>query len=203
MKIMRIMFCCWLRGKIYYHFTWLFAGCVCKPATERINDSLFESVIVNSFCHRSIVAVKSSAWYDFIIAIAAKRIAITLTFNRGNNTINPIELYNQKIAWQELEYTHRNRVVAAFVEKPEDYLYSSARNNYGMKGLTEIGLLHPLINNCLKFIRISASIRSCTQKLCDLSLRQSGKQNSLKFQDNLYSKVRYGCAALYLLLWLI
>lgn len=38
-----------------------------------------------------------------------------------------------------------NLIKAGFVEKPEDYLYSSARNYYGMKGLTEIDLLDPLI----------------------------------------------------------
>jgi hypothetical protein len=34
---------------------------------------------------------------------------------------------------------------ANFVEKPEDYLYSSAKNYYGMKGLIDIDLLDPLI----------------------------------------------------------
>jgi len=40
---------------------------------------------------------------------------------------------------------YQNPVVAGIVEKPEDYLYSSARNYYGMKGLIEIDLLDPLI----------------------------------------------------------
>jgi putative transposase len=40
---------------------------------------------------------------------------------------------------------HDNPVVAGIVEKPEDYLYSSARNYYGMKGLINIVLLDPLL----------------------------------------------------------
>ena len=58
---------------------------------------------------------------------------------------NPIELSNQKMAWQKLEYIHQNPVNAGFVEKPEDYLYSSTRSYYGMKGLIDIILLDPLI----------------------------------------------------------
>ena len=58
---------------------------------------------------------------------------------------HPIELYNSKIAWQKLNYIHDNPVKAYIVEKAEDYLYSSARNYLGMKGLIEISLLEPLI----------------------------------------------------------
>ncbi|HEX5152617.1 MAG TPA: hypothetical protein VFW07_14300 [Parafilimonas sp.] len=49
------------------------------------------------------------------------------------------------MAWQKLDYIHGNPVKAGFVEKPEDYLYSSARNYYGMKGLIDIDMLDPLI----------------------------------------------------------
>jgi putative transposase len=57
----------------------------------------------------------------------------------------PVELINQKMAWQKLEYIHQNPVVAGIVDKPEDYLYSSARDYYGIKGLIEINLIDPLI----------------------------------------------------------
>jgi len=40
--------------------------------------------------------------------------------------------------YQKLEYIHMNPVEAGFVEKPEDYLYSSARDFYGKKGLIEL-----------------------------------------------------------------
>ena len=54
---------------------------------------------------------------------------------------HPIELYNSKICWQKLDYIHANPVVAGFVEKEEDWLYSSARNYHGMPGLIEVSLL--------------------------------------------------------------
>jgi putative transposase len=50
----------------------------------------------------------------------------------------PIELFNKEIMQQKLDYLHQNPVAAGFVEKPEDYLYSSARDYCGMKGLLDI-----------------------------------------------------------------
>ncbi|MGZ6251429.1 MAG: REP-associated tyrosine transposase, partial [Candidatus Chromulinivorax sp.] len=58
---------------------------------------------------------------------------------------NPVELSSKQIAWQKLEYIHQNPVKAGIVEKPEDYLYSSARNYYGLKGLIDIDLLDPMV----------------------------------------------------------
>jgi putative transposase len=50
----------------------------------------------------------------------------------------PIELFNKEIMQQKLDYLHQNPVAAGFVEKPEDYLYSSARDYCGMKGFLDI-----------------------------------------------------------------
>lgn len=46
---------------------------------------------------------------------------------------------------QTLDYIHDNPVKAGFVEKPEDYLYSGARDYFGGKGLIEITLLEPVL----------------------------------------------------------
>lgn len=55
---------------------------------------------------------------------------------------HPIELTDHKIAMQKLEYIHMNPVQSGFVDNPEDYLYSSARNYCGMKGLMEVEYLN-------------------------------------------------------------
>jgi putative transposase len=39
---------------------------------------------------------------------------------------------------QKLDYVHDNPVEAGFVEKPEDWLWSSARDYAGSKGLLDI-----------------------------------------------------------------
>ena len=53
----------------------------------------------------------------------------------GNHveTIHSYEFYRQK-----LNYIHQNPVRQAIVESPEHYLYSSARNYVGEKGLIDV-----------------------------------------------------------------
>jgi len=69
-------------------------------------------------------------------------------FNANNNdwqfwqqNNNPIELYDNKIMQQKLDYLHNNPVEAGFVDEPWEYLYSSARDYCGKKGLIKIKLL--------------------------------------------------------------
>jgi len=62
-------------------------------------------------------------------------------WQQGNH---PVELTTLAIAHQKLDYIHNNPVEAGIVEKPEDYLYSSARDYYEMRGLIDIILLDPL-----------------------------------------------------------
>ena len=49
------------------------------------------------------------------------------------------------MANQQLAYMHYNPVEEGIVQKPEDYLYSSARNYCGMKGLIDVVLLDPVL----------------------------------------------------------
>ena len=44
-----------------------------------------------------------------------------------------------------MDYLHNNPVMAGFVEKPEDWLYSSARNYQGMKGIIDVLLIDPIL----------------------------------------------------------
>ncbi len=46
----------------------------------------------------------------------------------------PIELFTKKVIQQKLEYIHNNPVEEGFVEKPEEYLYSSAKDYAGITG---------------------------------------------------------------------
>lgn len=54
---------------------------------------------------------------------------------------HPVELSTMVIAHQKLDYIHYNPVVSGIVEKPEDYLYSSARNYLGLKNLIDVEIL--------------------------------------------------------------
>jgi putative transposase len=50
----------------------------------------------------------------------------------------PLEIKDQEMFDNTLNYIHDNPVVAGFVNKPEDWIYSSARDFCGVKGLVEL-----------------------------------------------------------------
>lgn len=54
---------------------------------------------------------------------------------------HPIELWDNYMMDQKLEYLHQNPVVSEIVFKPEDYIYSSAIDYAGKKGLLDINLI--------------------------------------------------------------
>lgn len=59
---------------------------------------------------------------------------------------HPILLANQQMMHQKLNCIHNNPVETAFVEKPEDWLYSSAKDYCtGKKGMIDILLIDPMI----------------------------------------------------------
>ena len=49
----------------------------------------------------------------------------------------PIELWSNKVIQEKINYIHNNPVVSGLVFKPEDYVYSSAIDYSGEKGLLE------------------------------------------------------------------
>ncbi len=63
----------------------------------------------------------------------------TYQFWRQDN--KPIELFSNEVFDQKLQYIHMNPVESGIVENPEDYLYSSARDYAGVKGLVDIEFL--------------------------------------------------------------
>lgn len=54
------------------------------------------------------------------------------------NEYHPVELSDNDMMERCLNYIHNNPVEAGIVERPEDYIYSSARDYAGAKGLLDI-----------------------------------------------------------------
>ena len=52
-----------------------------------------------------------------------------------------IELYSNEMIQEKVDYIHLNPVRSGIVHKPEEYLYSSARNYAGMEGLLDVILI--------------------------------------------------------------
>jgi hypothetical protein len=58
---------------------------------------------------------------------------------RQNN--RPIELFDSKITNQKYDYIHMNPVVSGIVKEPENYIYSSAIDYAGGKGIIPISFI--------------------------------------------------------------
>jgi putative transposase len=67
-----------------------------------------------------------------------KRITNYKFWQDGNH---PIELDTNETIEQKINYIHFNPVEDLIVERPEDYLYSSARNYAGMNGVLNVELM--------------------------------------------------------------
>lgn len=52
-----------------------------------------------------------------------------------------VEMITNRFIDQKIDYIHQNPVRAGWVEEPQEYLYSSARNYGGRKGLIDIDLI--------------------------------------------------------------
>lgn len=59
-------------------------------------------------------------------------------WREGNH---PVELSDNEMMEQKLNYIHNNPVEAGFVDRAEEYLYSSSRDYAGIKGLLDIKMI--------------------------------------------------------------
>ncbi|WP_319229855.1 hypothetical protein [Draconibacterium orientale] len=50
---------------------------------------------------------------------------------------NPVELWSAKVIDEKIDYIHNNPVEEGLVFRPEDYLYSSAADYAGEKGILD------------------------------------------------------------------
>lgn len=67
-----------------------------------------------------------------------KRITNYRFWQEGNHVE---EIYTLEFLWQKVNYIHQNPVRAEIVEQAEEYLYSSARDYAGEKGLLEVEVI--------------------------------------------------------------
>ena len=85
------------------------------------------------------ILVVLSAFFSYINSRYLKLLKNYKVWQDGNH---PELLFSNEFLQQKLEYVHMNPVVAEFVDEPEYYWYSSARDYYTkQKGLLEIELL--------------------------------------------------------------
>ncbi len=80
-------------------------------------------------------------WMSSIFRTAGMGNSNNVNYQFWRQDNKPIELLSNEVMDQKVEYIHNNPVESGIVENPEEYLYSSARDYTGMKGLLEIEFL--------------------------------------------------------------
>ncbi len=80
-------------------------------------------------------------WMMYMFRQAAKKHSRNSTYQVWTHSNHPIEVESNSFLDQKLHYIHQNPVRAGFVENPEDYLYSSARNYAGLESCFNITLI--------------------------------------------------------------
>ncbi|MEJ8758167.1 transposase [Pontibacter sp. H259] len=92
-------------------------------------------------------AIKSSPkesrknWLLWMFKSAAEKSASHGDYQFWQTGGHYVELSNNELMKQRLKYLHRNPVEAGFVEEPEQWYYSSARDYAGQKGRLEVVLI--------------------------------------------------------------
>ena len=82
-----------------------------------------------------------SDWMLKRFEFAAQRHVRNSTYQFWTHENHAVEIISNKFIDQKLNYIHQNPVRAGWVEEPQEYLYSSARNYGGRTGLIEIDLI--------------------------------------------------------------
>ena len=80
-------------------------------------------------------------WLLWIFRRAGSHNPSTEVYQFWQHHNHPIELSNNFLLEQKLDYLHQNPVEAGFVEEPWEYLYSSARDYAGNKGLVDVMII--------------------------------------------------------------
>jgi len=92
-------------------------------------------------------AIKNEAesrrdWFLHMFRYYAGNTNANDTFKVWTNNNHPEEIYSQEFMLTKLFYIHNNPVRAGLVAEPAHYLYSSAKDYAGSKGLIEIDFLY-------------------------------------------------------------
>jgi len=87
-------------------------------------------------------------WILSLMEQAGSKNSNNIGFQLWRQDNHPIELRTAEMLDQRLNYIHKNPVQAGFVDRPEDYVYSSAKNYYDLPNtLLDIILVEPGLKN--------------------------------------------------------
>ena len=115
-----------------------------RSETGRMSDTLRD---FKSFCTKEfIMAINNESesrrdWLLYMFRFHANKSSQNKDFKIWADGNHPEEIFTEDFMKCKLNYIHENPVRAGIVEKPEDYIYSSASNYILGKGIFEIDYL--------------------------------------------------------------
>ena len=80
-------------------------------------------------------------WIIWMMERAGKKNSNNTGLQLWQQHNKPIEIYSNKVIKQKLDYLHNNPVEEGFVNNAEDYVYCSAIDYSGDKGLLDVVLV--------------------------------------------------------------
>lgn len=128
----------------------LYAWCIMSSHVHLIigtNGSKMEDILRDLKRHTSKAILKAIAehpqesrkeWMLWMFERAGSKNPNNEKYQFWQQHNNPIESFSNEVMDQKLEYLHNNPVVSGIVVEPWDYLYSSAKDYSGGKGLVDI-----------------------------------------------------------------
>jgi REP element-mobilizing transposase RayT len=114
---------------------------ICNSSQGMLSDTIrdFKKYTSHKFIEELQSGVESRRdWLLDLFAFHGKRTSRNKNFQIWTHENHAILLYSNVFMWEKLIYLHSNPVRAGIVEKPEEYIYSSAKNYADQPGLLEI-----------------------------------------------------------------
>ncbi|HKL18056.1 MAG TPA: hypothetical protein VJ905_03775, partial [Halalkalibaculum sp.] len=86
---------------------------------------------------------RNRRWFLKQLASAKLNHKIESTYQVWQESFHPKQVFNNSVMMQKINYILYNPVKRGYVDRPEDWRYSSARNYAGMQGLIPVTLFEP------------------------------------------------------------
>ncbi|MFO7850851.1 MAG: REP-associated tyrosine transposase [Bacteroidota bacterium] len=113
---------------------------VCRSISDNSLSDIFRDL--KKFTSRSIIKYlkqyKSRIYSSWLDRFRDNNNDSAEHYRIWQNGYNPKELSSNKFMDQKIEYIHSNPVKAGLVSRPNDYIYSSARNYSEKKGVIDV-----------------------------------------------------------------
>ena len=145
-----LKFCQAEKGLIIYSYVIMDSHIHLIVRAEETTDGLsslvrdFKKITSKELLKWSLESKKESRrdWLNVVFSYHAKFSANHREFKLWQRSNCPQELIYPKFTIQKIDYIHKNPVIAGYVKKPEDYIYSSASNYAGQESIIDVKVVN-------------------------------------------------------------